>query len=241
MRIVLLAVLLAVPQLSFAVQPVTSHVDRWEVDWGNQKLRLYGETKVGAESEGMEKASQRAWRDGVSYLNQNLTPALQQLQGEQAQTKAGLAGKLTSYNTIYYADGKVRVFLEAKLPEVFSVKTGAAFDASAAAGARHSSLVLQLDKGRSPSATYVVKDEAGKVLFDKTQVAQRHFDSNLMGRWYRGSPTTLPSNIVGSRPKIVTVKVTSGGDLQVSRSVWQEIVQADQGLLQQAKVVLLQP
>lgn len=242
--------------------PVVETGGRLEVNWGKQRIRFYGEAKTDSDGEGgLKSAEKRAWQDGLNYIsdavrdlnvtaNEDLTQNTESLTQHAASAAKQVATSTFSYDTTYYGDGTVRVRLENTLPRALEVQ-GLRFkqkEALPAAMTHYSGLVLQLDKGTKPRATYAIVDEKGDVLFDVHDMAEDAYKHNLMGRWFRKPTQAELVEAVGKNPVTLAATVANGegknGDgsrFVVKRAAWDEALEGHKALLVNGTVALALP
>lgn len=223
--------------------------DRFEINWSNLRLRYYGEAS-GLSSEAGRKSyrdlERGAWQEGLSYAARSL-PALykDRIAANEAEAIAA-AERLTrstySYNTIYFADGSVRVLLENVLPRTIDLK-GIGFRQQSEPSIdhlAHTGVVFRIRGMSNPLATYKIVDQDHAVLFEPSDVAEEAFRRNLMGRWFsvNASGTALREG-VGSQPIEMNATYLGDGRIEVSAADWREKVVGYEDLLKASRIALI--
>ena len=151
-----------------------------------------------------------------------------------------------SYRTDFIGSGKVQVFLESYLGNLFKGAHLGPSSSKKLPPPVFTGLILSLDKPYSPRAIYELYDELGKVLFSSEDVSDEGFARNFMGRWVKkrskdAVQPSLLSEIVGKNPMSVRVQVNEAGRLVAKGRPWQIAMTDNHALLREAKIVVLIP
>lgn len=224
--------------------PVVEKVDRLEVNWSALKVRYYGEATPAemASEPDLKNAERKARSEGQSYAAQALkelgAPDLADQAAKAAQEASGAA---TSYNTTYFGDGSVRVYLEGSLPQARGSVVPFQGKTDGAAATTYTGIVLKLDKAAKPRASYQVVDENGGVLFAAADMSESAYRKNLMGRWFRRPSTSELTSAVGANPLVVEAAVQADGRFVVSKASWQQAAEANKPLLVNGQIALTLP
>lgn len=223
---------------ALSAKNITAGDDRFEVNWSSMTIKFYGEAPVPAEgSDAFKKAENNARFDAVKYAEQAAEKAL-------ANQKTGkIAAEAKSYNTTYYADGRVRVYLEKSLAEALrrndiNFKTK---QVPSTADARNSGIVFEVKGATSPVAHYQVVSETGQVLFSAADIAQDAYNKNLMGQWHKGLSAAKSGSLAGSNAARLQATMQPNGDLQVSEQAWREATTGNESVLTAGKISLVIP
>lgn len=230
--------------------------DRFEINWTNLRFRFYGES-VSSDiyQESLKSAERDAWRNGIAYLQNSIGKiviATQQttLRDSQAGFEAAarevsklLVKTTSSFNTIYFADGRVRVVLENLLSRTIPVEAMRFRQREPVSygSLEFSGIGLRLSKSVRPSARYVVIDEHGETLFDVHAMAEDAYKKNLMGRWLKRPSAAETNELIGKTPAILDSEVIAEGRFRVPRAVWDQVVEGHRALLVNGVIALLLP
>ena len=233
-------------------QAVVQQADRLEVDWARQKVRFFGEAKVGKDAAGVKdtwrKTEQAARYEAMQWVEQKAPQLLKEKFGIQNTTEAIAALKAAlSHNTIYAKDGMVRIVFDSPIADVLgasaSALAGTSVDTGSESGAssspRNTGFVVKVAGVPTPIADYRIVDEDGKNLFDASKVQAAAFKKNLLGRWVKGSAGLSAKDMAGPSPAVVRARL--GDDartLVVSRKDWDEAVAGNRLFLSKAELIL---
>ncbi len=218
--------------------------ERFEVDWSSMTIKFYGEAPVPPKGDNaFKQAEQTAWTDALRYAEQAAAKVL----AEKAATeKLGerVTSAVRSYNTTYFADGRVRVHLENSLAAAlrrddinFKHK-----QVPSTAGARNTGLIVEVQGAKEPLAHYQIVDEGGQVLFSVGDIAEDAYKKHLMGRWYKGIKSVKSTSLSGENAaRLQSTLLPESGNLQVSRQAWQAAIEGNESVLQAGKISLVIP
>jgi hypothetical protein len=233
--------------------PVVDKSERMEVNWSTMRIRFFGQAKIDGD-EDYKTVEKQAWAEGLSYVSD----AVRDLNFSVQDAAAGDTEKLTedarkaatqvststsSYNTTYYGDGTVRVFLENSLSKAF-VTTGLRFrqkEALTPSMIQYTGVVIKTSKAIKPRPTYQVIDEKGNVLFDVSDMAEEAYRKNLMGRWFKNPGASEVTKAVGSNPIYLEASAQDDGRLVVQRAQWDEKTAGHRALLVNGNIALALP
>jgi hypothetical protein len=233
--------------------PIIEKSERMEINWSTMRLRFYGEAKAGGGSD-LRAVEKQAWTDGLAYVNDavrdlniaandNANANPERLTAEAKKAATQVSTSTSSYNTTYYGDGTVRVFLENGLPKAF-VTSGIRFrqkESPAASMIQYTGVVIKAAKAIRPRPTYQVVDEAGGILFDVSDMAEEAFHRNLMGRWFKNPAESEVVGAVGSNPIYLEADVGSDGRLIINKATWDEKTAGHRALLVSGSIALAVP
>jgi hypothetical protein len=248
----LIPLIAAIPlEIAFS-RPVIQEFDRVQINWSTAKIQFYGEaSSVPVDGErALKNAETVARLDGIKYIGE----AVKKLQEEKIELPAELkpedpakavsnVRKSTySYNTTYYANGQVRVYLENYLAKALA-KDDFAFthtNAPSASEAKNTGIVFKLAAATPPAVAYRVVDEKGEVLFQIQDVAADAFQQRMMGQWFKSATAQELEGAAGKNP-VELVASPKGSDIEVKRADWQQATEGNTNLLRASKIVLLLP
>ena len=227
--------------------------ERVTVNWSAQKLRFYGESKIkpGAEN-GYKKAEKRAWQDGINYINQivmdmfitsneGLVEDMNLLERAAKAAANRVSTSTYSYNTAYYEDGTVRVFLENSLPKAIATDLVRFHQKKSIDDTvvYYSGVLIEVEgaNGLNPASRYTIQSSEGKILFDIKDMAEDAYNARLMARWFRSASQNEVKQAVGSNPLTVAAK-SDGRNIIIDQQVWNKEVAGHVSLLRKAKVAI---
>lgn len=237
----ILGLALAVP-VKILKADIIEKKGRIEINWTTQRLTYFGESASDTATEPTyREAEQRAWRDGFSYLETALVEAKaagiveDSLGNEQWKQQAKTIAKASSsINTTYFADGKVRVLLEANVDGSL-IKKGAAKEAQSSEG-QTTGVVFVVSGDARPTPYLRLETANGKVVFN---TAERTVDGKRFGGyWFRSNARSQVSAVVGKNA--VEIEAHAGKDgIVIPTEVWESKVKPLQPLLESGKVAIL--
>ena len=242
-----LTLLMAVPA---SAAELVEQFDRFEINWSTLRLRYYGEAggmSQASPPQSFRELEQGAWQEGLTYASRNLPDFYQQRIHGNRQQAAAAADRVTrstySYNTIYFADGSVRVMLENLLPRTLG-DAGANFSRTATPATDHldrTGVIVRVKGASKPSAIYQLVGEGdGRVLFSIKDVAEEAFRQNLMGRWFRQDAKSQQlREVVGEGAIELAATFVDNGIFAVNPDEWQAAVSGYEELLQASRVALI--
>lgn len=231
------------PQLN--AKPIVEQIDKLDLDWSALKVRSTGVAKPLSEGESTAEVEKRAIEAGLlslqnsvaGYHNKFMTAA----SGQTASASVGRSSYC--YNTEYYSDGSVKIYLENSLAKALldpAIKFKAV-TAPAIAGTQYSGVVLKLKSAMKPRAIYDLVGEGGEVLFSAGDVAQDAFAKNMMGAWFANPSPSEISSLVGSQPLVIPVDTAENSNSIVVPVAAQSLLEANRALLENARVVVSVP
>ena len=215
---------------------------RIEINWTTQRLTYFGESTSDNNTEvTYREAEQRAWRDGFSYLETALVEAKavgmveDSATSEQWKQLARRIGKATtSINTTYFADGKVRVLLEANVDGSVG-KRGNSKESPSSEG-QTTGIVFVVSGEAQPTPHLRIELDNGKVVFN---TSERTVDGKRFGGyWFRSNARSQLSAVVGKNSVEVAAQAGSDGII-VAAEVWESKVKALRPLLESGRVAIL--
>jgi len=215
--------------------------DRMAINWSTLQVSFYGEGKPTPNAEVYNDAERSAWKDGIRYIMEAVRPhQLVKAEGASA-TSEKMSQSTRSLNTVFYASGAVRVYLEGPITAALGDAPADAFAAAAAESqTRNTGLVIELSGKMAPAPLYTVKDEDDKAVFSTKDVSAQAFQKNLMGRWFRrGGDEHL--KFAGENPVKVTATADASGVMRVDAKAWKEALAGNEALLSGAKVSIVVP
>lgn len=244
------AIVLAASGAAAHARPVIEKADRVEIDWSRMKIRFYGEAQTpSAPQESFQGAERQAWQEGLAYLSTNMNKLREgrvgaldgslEEAGKQVLKKA--TGSVYSLNTTYFANGKIRVYLENALPRALDPGP-VDFKSMEAenAGAKNSGIVLRVAGKARPSATYRVVTDGGEAVFEARDVAKESFEKGFMGTWFDNPSKAELQTAVGSDPVYVDAHVddTAANTFRVNEGQWSAALSGNESLLRSARIVV---
>lgn len=214
-----LAMVLGTPSL-FAAQ-VVEKSGRFEINWSTSTVRFYGTSLLDASKDDSWRiVEQRAWGDGINYVQSNLPAVMATRTGLAGMTPARPANALSStnsVNTTYYGDSRIKVTLEGQLPQLF--KQILTDTSGKPVGGSASPLALRLSQKTTPTAVFAVVDENGSSLLSSADMAATVASSSspALPRWYKGKVDSKAGDTALTEIK---ASVVSPGVLKVARADW---------------------
>ncbi|MGE0171835.1 MAG: hypothetical protein AB7T49_03585 [Oligoflexales bacterium] len=209
--------------------------DRIEIDWSNQRVRYFGQ----ASSENFREAELAAWQEGATYLNTAL-PKREEKDLLSDVPPKRIAQSSYSYDTTYFGDGTVKVYLESKMASLFHQDIAQLRPMTEAdSKAKNSALIVRVGTKATPSALFKIVSGTGQTLYSVENVTKDGFQKNLMGRWFEATGGKSYTDFAGENPVQVDATVSEPGVFVVSESMWNEAMTENPGLLAQAKVAIL--
>lgn len=192
---------------------------RFEINWSTGKVRFYGTSVVTEGDETWRAAEQRAWSDGLSYLQSNLPQALQVGLSEAGKvTNATTAS--SSLHTTYFGDRRIKVSLEADLQTLVRQMTQGAAAGQVVAPA-DGNILLKLGNSSTPTAVFSVVDESGAVLVASSDMAASVQATATLPRWFKVKATAPDASADFAAAPEVKATAVSPGVLRVNRADWQ--------------------
>ncbi len=237
-------------------QPVVEQIDRLQLDWGNLKLRFVGNYRNEKGELSYLEIEKHAVSDGIVGVQESIVKIHQEelsRQGvpkELAERSAVMAAEAVtrntySYQTSFFKDGTVRVFLESNLTQALARKDAIFRKASdeKRKDPRFSGLILRVDKSIRPMASYEVVDSSGNLLFNEKAVVREAYEKNLMGRWFTDLQRDELDRYIGPKPVSITVRVDAKNPNRflVERGPWTDALQDSDALLSEARIALVVP
>jgi hypothetical protein len=234
---------------------VVEHLDRMEINWSTQKIRFYGESGPGENTlKGVDGAEKRAWSDGLTYIEgsvhdysvsvfEGLSSNTEKVSADARAAAKNITKSVYSYNTLYFSDGTVRVYLESSLPKAMTTSL-IRFRQKEAASAQimqRTGVVIRLNSKVSPRPRYQVLDETGVPLFEAKDMAEEGFARNLMGRWYEAPADAEAADFVGKNPVYIDASVDPRGNLVVARDLWKGSLDGHKALLVNGLIAIVLP
>lgn len=240
---------------SLLAAQMVEQLNRMEINWSSHKIRFYGESGPSENLlKGIEGAEKRAWADGLSFIEgqihdygvsvfENLSSNMEKVSAEASTAAKNVTKNVYSYNTLYFGDGTVRVYLESSLPKAlatnlirFRQKESASNQLMSRTG-----IVIRLEERVAPRARYKIVDECGMPLFDARDMSEEGFSRNLMGRWYEAPADAESAEFIGKNPIEISAALGHDGNFVVPRQVWQEAVDGHKALLVNGIIALVVP
>jgi hypothetical protein len=216
--------------------------ERVEVDWSRQRIRFYGEA-ISKPDQPFKEAEQAAWQDGLSYLSESI-PKLQGAawtlnRADHSAIVSQISRGLYSYDTQYFSDGRVRVYLESRLSNAFPEATNETVPDNKELGATHSAIVLKVDSRFDPLPIISVVSETGEVLYSIRDVSREAFAAGLMGRWFKADQGADYRNFIGQNPVVLNSQARAPGVFVVPEAEWSQVAQSNPLLLNQARIAIV--
>lgn len=241
-------------QTMFATQ-VVEHLDRMEINWSTQKIRFYGESGPKENLlKGVEGAEKRAWADGLAYIEgsvhdysvsafEGLSSNMEKVAADARNASVNVTKSVYSYNTLFFSDGTVRVYLESSLAKALTTSLIRFRQKEAASGhlMQKTGLVLRLDASARPRPRYKVVDESGRPLFEAGDMAEEGFSKNLMGRWFEVPAEAEMTEFIGKNPIVVDASVDSQGNFVIPRKLWESGLEGHKSLLVNGLIAIIVP
>jgi hypothetical protein len=199
--------------------PIVEKSGRFEINWSSGMITFYGQSTLEPSDEAWRSAEQRAWTDGVTYLETDAPKALAAKWGADAPAEAKLGNslKLTrSLYTSYFGDKKIKVILEAKLSEVMRGLTPPASAGTTLPANASGAVLIKLSSGSQPSPVFSIVSESGAVLLPAENIKKTIIDGATISRWFKGQ-ATAPE---GTPTLSATVKAP--GVFQVASADWKD-------------------
>lgn len=202
---------------------LTEKDGRFEWNWSTGNIRYYG-TAMSQDGDGKtwRPAEQRAWSDGLSHVEQQLSAVVAKRLGspetQVPQRFSKLLGATRSVNTTYYGDSRIKVTLETPFADVIKQVAGATSGGTTPA-AGGSVVIIKVPKNTSPSVAFSVVDESGKELVSSKQIIASIGSGAPAPRWFKGTPTA--ADIPALTEKTTELTATSAkGILKVHSADW---------------------
>lgn len=257
---VILAVGLGCAQSSRVLaEPLVEKLGGVDLDWGNLKIKFSGLFKPSTQeggspmnySEGEREALANALRAAKgkiidTYNEQLKAQGLSRaIEGAVAESSEVLSRNDCTYESSFYKDGSVRVHVESSLAKLLARENMAFLKKAKAEGenlkkdSRFSGLVLRLDKMVKPVASYEVVDHSGMRLFSMQNIQRDAYEQRLMGRWLLDPQRDELIKYVGKKPVSIQLKVIGPNRFVVQKGVWLDALQDSQGLLSEAKIIIV--
>jgi hypothetical protein len=234
---------------------LVEHHDRMEINWSSHKIRFFGESGPHENMlKGVDGAEKRAWADGLSYIEssihdygvsvfESLSTNMEKVSAEAGAAAKSITKSVYSYNTLYFGDGTVRVYLESALPKALTTSL-IRFRQKEAASTQlmqRTGLVIRLDSRVQPRPRYRVVDETGMPLFDAKDMSEEGFSRNLMGRWYEAPADAESAEFVGKSPLEISATVDPKGQFVVPRQAWNDALEGHKALLVNGLIAVVMP
>lgn len=241
-------------QTMFATQ-VVEHLDRMEINWSTQKIRFYGESGPKENLlKGVDGAEKRAWADGLAAIAgsvhdygvsvfEDLSTNTEKVSGDAREASINVTKSVYSYNTLFFGDGTVRVFLESSLPKALTTSL-IRFRQKESAPAhlmQKTGVVLRLNTSTRARPRYKVLDEAGVPLFEAGDMAEDGFNKNLMGRWFESPADSESAEFIGKNPIVVDASVDTKGNFVIPRATWESGIEGHKALLVNGLIAIILP
>ena len=210
--------------------PLIERSGRFEVNWSTGKVRFYGTSMVSDRTgDSWRSAEQRAWSDGLSYLQSTPIKSMcgHTPKGLQAsKVLSNPLGLVSSVNTTYYGDSRIRVTLESQLDDLFRQNNATNSGRNLSPAGERVGLIIKLSNKSGPLAAFSVVDETGQALVSCEDIANGTSNGTALNRWFKSSIGS--GDLKGSQndtPKI-TADNSAFGVLKVKKSEWRPEFQA---------------
>ncbi|MEZ4740975.1 MAG: hypothetical protein R3B45_00755 [Bdellovibrionota bacterium] len=217
----------------------------FKIDWSTLKVRFFGKGTPSSTNEDYKAIEQRAWANGVTFAQLNAKKLISKYIPTQTDTKdiqAKLIKNIRSIRTEYFSSGSVKVHLEGSLGPILA-SNSLNFKPSSTANkdeSTYSGLILRGQASVEPRPFYKIVNEAGHILFSISDVTQKAFKDNLMGRWFKNSPSRkLLTTVVGTSPVSLTYTIDEKGQFVVQGKAWQEATSSSRYILENAKIAIV--
>ncbi len=224
-------------------------VDRMKLNWENLTVQFYGvatpeKTEDGAVSS-FKTLEKKAWNEGLAYI-QAAAKDLRMKDKSSEEFASSIGSKVArstySFDTEYYQDGSVQVKLASSLANLlapadqnFSIKKSPDIG-----HLENSGVLLKVTGSINPTATYMIVDENGEVLFQASNVSAEAFNKHLLGRWFsKGTSTKTLTKHIGDKPLEIKGKAINNRQILVSKKVWDESIKAQMPLLVSSRIALI--
>ncbi len=242
-------------------EPVIEKLGGVDLDWGDLKIKFSGLFKPSSQEAQAPATYSEAEREALTNGLRQVKPKIIEVYNEQLKLQGlsraidGVAAESSellnrdecAYESSFYKDGSVRVHIESSLARLFArenmaflkkVKTGSD---DLKKDSRFSGLVLRLDKVVKPVASYEVLDNSGMRLFSMQNIQRDAYEKRLMGRWLLDPQRDELIKYVGKKPVSIQLKVVGPNRFVVQKGVWLDALQDSQGLLSEAKIIIVPP
>lgn len=226
--------------------PVVEKIDRASVNWGKMTVQFYGEGQgvEGASSVDFKKGENTARQEGIVYFDKTVGE-LRKTLGQDLSEGIGAQAfpKAKSVNTVYFPNGKVRVEMEAPLPEVLQPRSiqFAHHEMGTIEAGQVTGLVVKLDKPLKPRAVFHIVDESGNSLYEAGHVSQKAFEKGFMGRFLRRPGKNELTEITGNNAAVLDGSIAAAGEIVIRRDVWDKAMDSGAMALRNGAVALVVP
>ncbi|MCX6124376.1 MAG: hypothetical protein NTV34_06455 [Proteobacteria bacterium] len=203
--------------------PLIEKSGRFEVNWSTGKVRFYGTSMVSDRSEdSWRSAEQRAWGDGLSYLQSTPIKSMcgHKLKGQQAKALSNPLGLVSSVNTTYYGDSRIRVTLESQLDDLLRQNDSMTSVKKRPKVGERVGLIIKLSNKSGPLAAFSVVDESGQALVSCEDIANSTNEGTSLNRWFKSSIGSGDLKVAQDDAPKITADNSVFGVLKVMKSEW---------------------
>lgn len=241
MKLAVTLYLLGQTAIVVANEVITTH-GRLQLNWSTMQLSFDG--LASGTGLALSVLEERAWHNGFTYLKDRL-PALYRQQGlsasrQEVYDRSTAVFRMLHLRETVFSPQQVQINFLTTLPQLFILPSLSLSSDKATDKPRNSAIILRIANEYRPRAVYRVEDQQGRPLFTQTMVEQTSFARQLMGRYFR--TTNLPA-VAGKNPQVIDVQplANSPERLIVTAKIWQQAVQGNESLLNNARVVIIFP
>lgn len=198
---------------------------RFEINWSTSKMRFYGTSILDPKQEdSWRSAEQKAWSDGITYLQQNAPDALSKRSGLSSSEAAKLTNAIaatSSVNTTYFGDSRIKVSLESSIADLFKEVIASSPKGSVVSSpSSETALLVKVSNKATPTAVFAVVDETGVNLVSDRDMAATAVSSSSISRWYKSRPEALGSKELPENTPELKATAVRAGVLQVAKADW---------------------